>query len=59
MTADLRQGQKVFIHAGAGGVGTFAIQLAKHLGADVVIDYRADDFEIVLHDHQTCQLTTI
>lgn len=33
--ADLRPGQKVLIHAGAGGVGTFAIQLAKHLGAHV------------------------
>jgi NADPH:quinone reductase-like Zn-dependent oxidoreductase len=33
--ADLKQGQKVFIQAGSGGVGTFAIQLAKHLGATV------------------------
>jgi NADPH:quinone reductase-like Zn-dependent oxidoreductase len=33
--ADLRKGQKVFIQAGSGGVGTFAIQLAKHLGATV------------------------
>jgi NADPH:quinone reductase-like Zn-dependent oxidoreductase len=68
--ADLREGQKVFIHAGSGGVGTFAIQLAKHLGAtvatttsaanidlvtrlgaDVVIDYRKDDFENVLRDY--------
>ena len=32
----LRPGQKVFIQAGSGGVGTFAIQLAKHLGATVV-----------------------
>lgn len=33
--AHLRAGQKVFIPAGAGGIGTFAIQLAKHLGAKV------------------------
>ena len=33
--ANLRAGQKVFIQAGSGGVGTFAIQLAKHLGANV------------------------
>lgn len=33
--ADLKNGQKVFIQAGSGGVGTFAIQLAKHLGATV------------------------
>lgn len=32
---NLRSGQKVFIPAGSGGVGTFAIQLAKHLGAKV------------------------
>jgi len=32
---DLKRGQKVFIPAGSGGIGTFAIQLAKHLGAKV------------------------
>lgn len=31
----LRPGQKVFIPAGSGGIGTFAIQLAKHFGATV------------------------
>ena len=69
-TARLARGQKVFIQAGSGGVGTFAIQLARHLGAtvatttsaanfdlvrglgaDVVIDYRTQDFEDVLHDY--------
>lgn len=29
-------GQRVLIHAGAGGVGSFAIQFAKHAGATVV-----------------------
>src|SRR5205807_10661870 len=33
--ANLKKGQKVLIHAGSGGVGTFAIQLAKHVGAVV------------------------
>jgi NADPH:quinone reductase-like Zn-dependent oxidoreductase len=68
--ANLQPGQKVLIHAGSGGVGTYAIQLAKHLGAtvatttgtsnvewvrdlgaDVVIDYRKQDFERVVHDY--------
>lgn len=34
-TAGLKRGQKVLIHAGAGGVGTIAIQLARHFGAEV------------------------
>ena len=33
--AQLKRGKKVFIPAGAGGIGSFAIQLAKHLGAIV------------------------
>ena len=33
--AELKRGERVLIHAGAGGVGTFAVQLAKHLGAEV------------------------
>lgn len=33
--AKVRAGHKVFIPAGSGGIGTFAIQLAKYLGAKV------------------------
>ncbi|SFV00862.1 NADP-dependent oxidoreductase [Pseudoduganella namucuonensis] len=33
--ARIKPGQKVFVPAGAGGIGSFAIQLAKHLGAKV------------------------
>ena len=68
--AKLKKGQRVFIQAGSGGVGTIAIQLAKHLGAtiatttsannfelvkslgaDVVIDYKTQDFETILKDY--------
>ena len=63
----VKPGQKVFVQAGSGGVGTFTIQLARHLGAtvatttsaanaelvkrlgaDVVIDYKTQDFEELL-----------
>lgn len=63
-------GQRVLIHAGAGGVGSIAIQLAVHLGArvattvsgknadfvrglgaEVVIDYRTQDFDEELSDY--------
>jgi NADPH:quinone reductase-like Zn-dependent oxidoreductase len=33
---ELQKGQTILIHGGAGGIGSFAIQLAKHLGATVI-----------------------
>ena len=68
--AHIQPGQRVLIHAGSGGLGSIAIQLAKqlgahvattastanidlvkHLGADVVVDYKKQAFETVLHDY--------
>lgn len=65
----LHAGQTILIHGGSGGVGSVAIQLAKHLGAtvattvssanaefvralgaDIVIDYRTEDFTEKLSD---------
>jgi NADPH:quinone reductase-like Zn-dependent oxidoreductase len=45
--ANLRAGQKVFIPAGSGGIGTFAIQLAKHLGARVGTTASTGNVELV------------
>jgi NADPH:quinone reductase-like Zn-dependent oxidoreductase len=45
--AILRAGQKVFIPAGSGGIGTFAIQLAKHLGAKVGTSTSTGNVELV------------
>src|SRR5205814_1129894 len=45
--ANLKKGQKVLIHAGSGGVGTFAIQLAKHVGATVATTTSAANIELV------------
>ncbi|WP_416975835.1 NADP-dependent oxidoreductase [Streptomyces sp. 4F14] len=69
--AHVRPGQKVLVHAGAGGLGSIVVQLAKtlgahvtatasagktglveDLGADLVVDYRTQDFVTVLdHDY--------
>ena len=43
--ARVKPGQKVLVHAGAGGLGSTAIQLAKHLGAYVAITARGNDEE--------------
>lgn len=71
LTAGLKDGETVLIHGGAGGVGTFAIQMCKYLGAtvavtagsaeklelckslgaDILINYRDEDFEKVLAEH--------
>ena len=45
--ASVKPGQKVLIHAGAGGVGTFAIQLAKHLGAMVATTTSTTNVDLV------------
>jgi NADPH:quinone reductase-like Zn-dependent oxidoreductase len=45
--AGLRRGQKVFIPAGSGGIGTFAIQLAHHLGAKVGTTVSTGNVELV------------
>src|SRR4030095_12593345 len=44
---NLKKGQKVFIQAGSGGVGTFAIQLAKHLGATLATTTSAANIDLV------------
>lgn len=44
---NLKAGQKVLIHAGAGGVGSIAIQLAKHLGATVATTAGASNADFV------------
>ncbi|MBA0217292.1 NADP-dependent oxidoreductase [Pectobacterium brasiliense] len=45
--ANVQKGQKVFIPAGAGGIGTFAIQLAKHIGAKVATTTSTGNVQMV------------
>lgn len=45
--AGVKKGQKVLIHAGSGGVGTIAIQLAKHLGATVATTTSTPNLDLV------------
>jgi NADPH:quinone reductase-like Zn-dependent oxidoreductase len=44
---NLTRGQRVLIHGGAGGVGSFAVQLAKHLGAEVAVTAREENHNYV------------
>lgn len=46
-SARLSRGERILIHAGAGGVGSFAIQLAKHLGAHVTTTCSARNADFV------------
>lgn len=46
-TLKLQRGEKILIQGGAGGVGSMAIQLASHLGAEVVTTARAENHDYV------------
>jgi NADPH:quinone reductase-like Zn-dependent oxidoreductase len=45
--AGLKSGQKIFIPAGSGGIGSFAIQLAKYIGAKVGTTTSTGNIELV------------
>jgi NADPH:quinone reductase-like Zn-dependent oxidoreductase len=44
---DLQPGQRILIHGAAGGVGSIAVQIAKHLGAYVIATAFTDDVGFV------------
>ncbi|MGC2307566.1 MAG: NADP-dependent oxidoreductase [Nitrososphaeraceae archaeon] len=46
-TIGLSKDQKILIHGGAGGIGSIAIQLAKHLGAHLATTVSTNDKEFV------------
>ncbi|MFD6342877.1 SDR family NAD(P)-dependent oxidoreductase, partial [Streptomyces sp. NPDC060210] len=59
----LRRGEKVLIHAGAGGVGMAAIQVANHLGAEVFATASEGKWDVlrslgVAEDHLASSRTT-
>jgi NADPH:quinone reductase-like Zn-dependent oxidoreductase len=45
--ADIQPGQRVLVHAGAGGLGSTVIQVAKHLGAHVATTAHTNDVDRV------------
>jgi NADPH:quinone reductase-like Zn-dependent oxidoreductase len=45
----IKQGDRVLIHAGSGGVGHFAIQIAKHMGAYVISTSSANNKDFVMN----------
>lgn len=46
-TAELKRGERILIHAGAGGVGSMAIQIAKHIGGIVIATCSARNLDYV------------
>ncbi|MEM6343882.1 MAG: NADP-dependent oxidoreductase [Bacteroidota bacterium] len=61
-----RQGEKILIHAGAGGVGFMAVQLAKQMGLEVITTASKNDFPLLeglglarLIDYRTEDFATI
>ncbi|WP_406191439.1 MULTISPECIES: NADP-dependent oxidoreductase [unclassified Streptomyces] len=45
--AEVGAGTRVLVHGGAGGVGSAAVQIAKHLGAEAIATASADGVELV------------
>ncbi len=43
----VKAGQRILIHGGAGGIGTFAVQVAKHLGAHVATTVSGKDKDYI------------
>lgn len=46
-TAEIQAGMRVLVHGGSGGVGSIAIQIARHFGAEVFATCRAANADIV------------